>query len=157
MSTSTPKRPLVVVGYDASAAAHAAVLRGIERVGTTGRLIVVHSHGLPADYIGAPFYQEMLDQSADRAQTVMRDLEASIPQLSRIDYEPEIMPGDPADAISRIAEHRGADEIILGTRGVGRMRAVLGSVAHEVMHRARCPVTVIPERMATAHRESAAA
>ena len=38
------------------------------------------------------------------------------------------------------------DEIIIGTRGFGRARALLGSVAHELIHLADCPVTVIPER-----------
>jgi nucleotide-binding universal stress UspA family protein len=41
----------------------------------------------------------------------------------------------------------GYDEIVIGSRGVGRVRALLGSVAYDVIHRARCPVTVIPERM----------
>jgi hypothetical protein len=36
--------------------------------------------------------------------------------------------------------------IVIGSRGVGRVRALLGSVAHAVLHRAHCPVTVITER-----------
>lgn len=54
----------------------------------------------------------------------------------------------PADAIARVAEARHADEIIVGTRGFGRARAVLGSVSHELLHLASCPVTVLPERVA---------
>ena len=147
MSAATPN-PVIVVGYDGSAAGRTAVERGIDRVGTTGRLIVVHSHDLPPDYIGVPYYQEMLDRSAERAAAVMGSLEQALPQLRDVDYEPDVVVGPPADAICRVALHRGADEIIIGTRGLGRMRALLGSVAHEVLHRAQCPVTVIPERMA---------
>jgi nucleotide-binding universal stress UspA family protein len=44
-----------------------------------------------------------------------------------------------------VAEARGADEIIIGTRGFGRVRAVIGSVAHELLHEAARPLTVIPE------------
>jgi hypothetical protein len=37
------------------------------------------------------------------------------------------------------------------------MRALLGSVAHELIHLAPCPVTVIPERMVDDHADVAAA
>ena len=160
MPAATTPHPVIVAGYDGSAAGRAAVERGIQRAGTTGRLIVVHSHDLPPDYMGVPYYQEMLDRSADKAAAIMEALEQALPQLREIDYEPDIVVGPPADAICRVALHRGADEIIIGTRGLGRMRALLGSVAHEVLHRAQCPVTVIPERMAEsvapAARETAA-
>ena len=46
-----------------------------------------------------------------------------------------------------MAEARNADEIIVGTRGFGRARALLGSVAHELIHLADCPITVIPKRV----------
>ena len=114
---------------------------------TTGHLIVVHSHGVPPDYVGAPFYQEMLDQSGEKAKLVMDELEASTPRLHGISYEADVVAGAAPDAICRVARVRGADEIVIGSRGVGRFRALLGSVAHEVLHQAACPVTVIPERM----------
>jgi nucleotide-binding universal stress UspA family protein len=50
--------------------------------------------------------------------------------------------------------HR-ADEIIVGSRGFGRARALLGSVAHELIHLADCPVTVIPERAVERAAENA--
>jgi nucleotide-binding universal stress UspA family protein len=39
---------------------------------------------------------------------------------------------------------RNADEIVVGARGLGRMRALLGSVSHELLHIADRPVVVIP-------------
>ena len=45
-----------------------------------------------------------------------------------------------------MADVEHASEIVVGTRGFGRARALLGSVAHDLIHRAGCPVTVIPER-----------
>lgn len=56
------------------------------------------------------------------------------------------MAGDPGTAICRVAEVRDADEIVIGSRGTGRMRSLLGSVAHDVLHRATVPVVVIPAR-----------
>jgi nucleotide-binding universal stress UspA family protein len=69
------------------------------------------------------------------------------PGLSDVDWESELIGGPAAQAIADVAAARRADEIVVGTRGFGRMRALLGSVAHELIHLARCPVTVIPERM----------
>ena len=43
-----------------------------------------------------------------------------------------------------VARARDADHIVVGSRGLNRMRAILGSVSHELLHRASCPVTVIP-------------
>jgi hypothetical protein len=34
----------------------------------------------------------------------------------------------------------------VGTRGLGPARALLGSVGHGLINRAKCPVTVVPER-----------
>jgi nucleotide-binding universal stress UspA family protein len=147
MSTDQIRHPTIVVGYDGSAAARAAVARAMGRVGATGHLIVVHTHGVPPDYYGAPFYQEALDRSGEQAGLLLDELEASTPELRKVSYELDAIAGPAADAICRVARVRGADEIVIGTRGVGRLRAVLGSVAHEVLHQAACPVTVIPERM----------
>jgi nucleotide-binding universal stress UspA family protein len=149
--TRPDPHPLVIVGYDGSAAARAAVRRGIERVGSTGHLIVVHSHSVPPDYIGVPYYQEVLDRSVEDAENLMDELEETLPALHSVDYERDVVTGEPAEVISRVAHHRHADEIILGSRGVGRVRAVMGSVAHDVLHRAHCPVTVIPARMIDEH------
>ena len=149
MSTST--HPVVVAGYDGSQAGLAAVELGISRVERNGgHLIVVHAHEIPADYIGVPYYQEMMDKSADRAGAVMDGLEEALPRLREIDYEPDVIAGSAADAICRVAKHRRADEIIIGTRGLGPLRAMLGSVALKVLHHATCPVTVIPGRMLVA-------
>ena len=65
----------------------------------------------------------------------------------------------PARAIADVARARDADEIIVGTRGHGRARALLGSVAHQVIHLAECPITVIPERVVdrAENRETAGA
>jgi nucleotide-binding universal stress UspA family protein len=55
-----------------------------------------------------------------------------------------LLEGNPAEAIVRVADARGADEIVIGSRGLGRVRAVLGSVSHDVLHLAHVPVVVVP-------------
>ena len=143
----SPEKPPIVVGYDGSDASRMAVEYAIDRVAPDGRLILVHAFHVPAEYIGVPYYDDMLAHAADRAASVVDEREASCPRLHDLRYEPDVIAGMPAEVICRVAHHRGASEIVLGSRGVGRYRALLGSVAHEVLHRARCPVLVIPARM----------
>lgn len=148
--------PTVVVGYDASPAAHAAVDHAVHRAGPDGKVIVVHSYKVPDDWLGSPYFDQLLDKALGRAEDEIKDLERDCPSLASIDYESDVLPGTPGEAICRVAKHRRADEIVIGTRGLGRVHALLGSVAHDVLHLAHCPVTVIPDRAVTAEPETTA-
>ena len=137
----------IVVGYDGSPASRAALARAADRAGADGKVYVVHAYALPTDWIAGPPYQELLDIQLNRARDLMAGLEEeSGADLRGVSWEPEVIGDAPARAIVHVAATREADEIVLGTRGFGRARALLGSVAHEVIHLAECPVTVIPER-----------
>lgn len=58
----------------------------------------------------------------------------------------DVMFGDPAEEIVRAAERMDADMIIMGSRGLGKLRsALLGSVAGGVLRHAPCPVLVVRE------------
>ena len=61
-----------------------------------------------------------------------------------IDYERELATGDPAHTLVEIVERYGCDAVVMGARGMGRLRrALLGSVSHEVLHAATVPVTIV--------------
>jgi nucleotide-binding universal stress UspA family protein len=140
----------IVVGYDGSPASRAALAHAAERAGAGGRIFVVHAYALPADWLGTPNYQQLLDASLDRAQARVDEVEHECGgDLAGVEWETEVIGDGPARAIASVAATRGADEIVVGTRGFGRARALLGSVAHELIHLADCPITVIPERMVT--------
>jgi nucleotide-binding universal stress UspA family protein len=145
--TPDARSPRIVVGYDGSAASRAAIARAAHRAGDSGEVYIVHAYSLPNDWLGVPDYQRLLDIELDRAQDLMSRLEEqSGHDLSGTNWETEVIGTAPAKAIAGVAAARDADEIIIGTRGHGRARALLGSVAHELIHLAACPVTVIPER-----------
>ena len=147
MSTdSRPRR--IVVGYDGSPASRAALARAAERAGEGGRLYVVHAYSLPNDWLGIPNYQQLLDAALDRAQATIDRIESeSGADLQGVTWEAELIGAPPARAIADTARVRRADEIVVGTRGFGRARALLGSVSHELIHIAPSPVTVIPDRL----------
>jgi nucleotide-binding universal stress UspA family protein len=145
----TPEpHPVVVVGFDGSPASHVALARAIRRVGPSGELYLVHAWHVPEAWRGRGMFQPYVDRALEDADVVLESAKAAHPGLAEIRWESELIGAPPARAIADVASVRDADEIVIGTRGFGRVRALLGSVAHELIHLAECPVTVIPERMA---------
>jgi nucleotide-binding universal stress UspA family protein len=52
--------------------------------------------------------------------------------------------GSPAETIVRVAREAGADQIVMGTRGLGTLgNLFLGSVATQVVRLAEIPVTLV--------------
>ena len=61
------------------------------------------------------------------------------------------MGGGAAAAIAEIADKEGADVIVAGTRGYGALAGLLvGSVTHQLLHIAHCPLLVVPSTSAGA-------
>lgn len=141
-----PRGRCIVAGYDGSAAARAAVTYAARRAGPEGKLFIVYAFGPPPDFIGAPGYQRILDDHEGHGRALLDELllEADTIVLDT-DFELELIAGSPADALLKVAQTRGADEIVVGTRGHGRIGSLLGSVSREVLHHADRPVVVIPE------------
>ena len=150
--TSASPSSCIVVGYDGSPASRAALACAAERAGEVGQIHIVHAYSVPADYLGAPNYQLLLDAALGRARERVGCIEdESGADLAGVAWKTEIIGESPARAIAAVAKTRNADEIIIGTRGFGRARALFGSVAHELIHLAECPITVIPERAVDRH------
>ncbi len=147
----------IVVGYDGSPAALAAVETAIDRACPQGHLVIVHAYLTPTDFVGASYYAELVEDASHYATRVLDDLELQCECLATISHERDLAVGSAAAAIVRAVETRGADEIVIGSRGLGRVRALMGSVAHDVIHLAHCPVTVIPERMVNENAATPAA
>jgi nucleotide-binding universal stress UspA family protein len=61
-----------------------------------------------------------------------------------VELATSLLEGPPARAIVAAADARDVDEIVIASRGVRRLRGVLGSVSHAVQHEADRPVVVIP-------------
>lgn len=50
----------------------------------------------------------------------------------------------PADAVLRVADETGADMIVMGSRGLGKIAdMLLGSVSHKVSHLAKCTCVTV--------------
>jgi nucleotide-binding universal stress UspA family protein len=140
----TTLSPTIVVGYDGSDASRAALLFAAKQAGSEGRVFVVHAFELPPDLLGSPNFEEVLSHRRDRGEALLKELPLADQPLAGPTYELELIGGPAAEVIDRVARVRGADEIVVGARGLGRLRALLGSVSHELLHIADRPVVVIP-------------
>ena len=142
---SDQAKPLIVVGYDGSEPARAAVRYAAARAGSGGKVIIVHCFGLPSEWYGAAVAEPIAIEHSEHGQAVLDDLmmsEGGV--LGEIDFEVELIGGEPAKTVNHVAEVNGVDEIVLGTRGSGKVASLLGSVAQDVIRHARRPIVVIP-------------
>lgn len=138
-----------VVGYDGSPSSLAAVREAARRAGPGGKLVIVHAYDPPSEALGWPLYESAARDAAIAARQFVGRLRG-LPELEGVEWTTEVVEGPAAEVIVAAARNHAADEILLGSRGVGRARALLGSVAHDVLHGADRPVTVITERAAAA-------
>lgn len=89
-------------------------------------------------------YQELLfEESVAEAKKIV--------DAQSIPYTLELLVGDPKQCIvDRVLESQKTDEpidmIVMGSRGLGPIRSVLGGVSYGVIQAAICPVTIIPPK-----------
>lgn len=134
---------VVVVGYDGSDASRAALDWARRRVAPGGGLVVaVHAFGPPADWLGFPNYQAVLDEHRSRGEAILKELEASGDDDTPI--ETDLVAGAPAEVLAAVGRARDATEIVVGSRGFGPVRGAIGSVSHSLLHHADRPIVVVP-------------
>jgi nucleotide-binding universal stress UspA family protein len=132
----------VVVGYDGSAPARAALSYAARRTAEGGRVVVVHAFHPTPDWLGSPYYERAVAAYQAEGRELLQALQQQ--HESGPELVTSLLEGPPARAIVAAADARDADEIVIGSRGFGRLRGVLGSVSHAILHEADRPVVVIP-------------
>ena len=140
----------IVVATDGSAGGREAVQAGLE-LARAARAIatIVHVRHAPLPFVGDPFYQRALSAEVRAARDVVDDATAQAAQAD-VEVESEILEGDPATEILRVARQRDAALIVVGSRGLGRIAgALVGSVSSAIVRRADRPVLVVKPRVAT--------
>lgn len=134
---------VVVVGYDGSPHARHAVDAAGERAGPRGTVLAVHVLPPAPSHLGTPYYERAVEESHRRGREILRRLRRDRTSGPRL--ETELIHGTPADALVGLARSRNANEIVVGSRGLGRWRALFRrSVSHEVLRVADRPVLVVP-------------
>ena len=142
-SPAAVRGPTLVVGYDGSSEARAAFVAARSRAGVDGRVIVVHVARPPSSWLGRSSYDRVLTERLHAGDLVLGELRGPIDGDDDLELE-LMMDRSPAEALRRVAVVRDADEIVVGSRRLGRLRSALGSVSLAVTRAADRPVLVVP-------------
>lgn len=137
----------VLVAVDGSAAAMEAVREALRLVGAGLRASLVLANVQEP----ATLYElllahdpEVIEQIAAEAGVELLEPARALVRAAGVEHEIEVARGDPAHTLIDIVENFGCDLVVMGARGMGRLRsAMLGSVSHEVLHAAPVPVMVV--------------
>jgi nucleotide-binding universal stress UspA family protein len=147
----------VVIGYDGSPDADHAIDVAAARLGPVpARVVTVWESGLATAQahtpppLGAPALPS--PEAEARLEAAAREIAAAgaaRATAAGLRAEPDIRVGigvgDIARALFDIAEQHDADLVVVGRRGIGRLRAaVLGSVSDAAVRDGRLPVLVVP-------------
>ncbi len=134
----------IVVGYDASPYAKAALLRAVELAQAFGGAVTL-VHAFDAERFSASDYRLTLrEKQSEAMQNAMEDLKGAAASVQGIKVDHVFDTGHPAETLVKVAEAKGADLIVVGSRGLRAIsRIMLGSTSDRVLHLAKVPVLVV--------------
>jgi nucleotide-binding universal stress UspA family protein len=133
----------ILFATDFSAASDAAAPIAIEIARRYGAKVYgIHVNSFDVYTAAAPTAWAAMAEAAERENK--EDSERLNQQLQGIEHEALIAEGNTWEVISNLIEQKEIDLVVLGTRGrTGIERALLGSVAEEILRQAPCPVVTV--------------
>lgn len=131
----------IAVAYDDTEEAKAALARAeVLALACRATIVVFTVSAPPAVVPGATGYTPAIAPEAGPIVTrAVKSVDDRIAATGRA------LAGTPGATIAEACEEAGADLLVAGSRGYGPvMRVLIGSVSTQLMHRAPCPVLVVP-------------
>jgi nucleotide-binding universal stress UspA family protein len=105
------------------------------------KLLIAHVEEPPTAYGGGEFYYGMDEPNRDELWRMLNEV---VPADPAVGFEHRLLIGSPATAIVHLAEKESVDMIVMPTHGrTGVLRLLMGSVAEEVVRKAKCPVLTV--------------
>lgn len=131
--------PRILVAIDGSEVSEVLAERAIEWLQQFHWAFETHLV-LVRDFLGKEAAERLLEDTARADSARVRERLGA----AGVGYTLHVLMGDPAPRILERAAAIDATMILMGSRGQGRIAiALLGSVAHQVVHQATIPVTVV--------------
>jgi nucleotide-binding universal stress UspA family protein len=137
-----PMSRTLLVGYDGSRASRDALAYALDRAGSDGLVVVVHSYGPGPAWFGAPSYHNGSSDYEAAGRALIAELELPAEPAVKV----ELTEGPPAECLMRMARKWDADEIVTGSRGYFPLHTGPGSVSLALLRSADRPVVIIPAR-----------
>ena len=142
-ATAHEQGDVILVGYDGSEESRKAVAMAAKRAGPADTVVPLHVTPSVSSWLGTPYYDREVAGATHAAGALLDEIESI--DTGEATVEPELIEGDPAEALLRVAQSRDAREIVIGSRGLGRFRSILGSVSHSLLEHADRPVVIVPK------------
>jgi nucleotide-binding universal stress UspA family protein len=147
----------VLVGIDGSPESAAATTAALELLGArVGRLTLVAVTDLDESYAGREERvrrQGELERQAEAVRAWLGERDGAAGARPVVVPELKLMAGRPATTLDTLAAEDGYDLLVVGARGAGLSKVLLGSVASRLAARASVPVLVVGDRAQTGRGE----
>lgn len=141
---------MIVVGVDGSPHAERALRWALEEAKLRGTdVLALYVWSMPAPPPELGFYSETLQDPVayrDGAERLLEGIIAAATEdAAGVRLEHRAVQGSPADEL--VHASKGAELLVVGSRGHGAVSSLLlGSVSHQCVHSAACPVVVVHDR-----------
>jgi nucleotide-binding universal stress UspA family protein len=138
----------ILIATDGSPGARAAVERGLDLAeDTDADVIFLAVRRPPVPVFGDPYWQHAITNELARLRPALAEATAEA-EARGIGVDYDLLEGDAAEEILRLARSRDVDLIVMGSRGFGPVKsAILGSVSNRVLRESDRPVVVVNERV----------
>jgi nucleotide-binding universal stress UspA family protein len=142
MAEDSGKQPRIVVGVDGSPSSRHALRWAARQAQLTGaRLEVVITWELPTSFGWVPPYPSDFNPAGDAQKAADEEVSGALVDYPDVAAQTTVVEGHPAPTL--VQASRGADLLVLGSRGHGEFAGMLlGSVTQHLVSTAHCPVLV---------------
>ena len=133
----------ILIPVDGSESSERALGKGIELANALkAKLMFLYVANVNQLAVNSCLSAELLEAVNKAGDVVLTHAEESTPE--GIETERVMETGSPAPVIIDVAEEKGVDLIVMGSRGLGLVKGVLlGSVSQYVVENAKCAVMVV--------------